>query len=644
MTYPVSLEMRESLAQHIVLGKMVAQHSYWDAERANIYTLNIIEVTAWLKGYQAQAEIGVITLGGTLENEAQISHPSLELLPWNEYVLFLKGNEQVVDNRAIRETRPNLIQALPCAAAQGALTKQSGRFHDLHHLAPAKEAGLLAKIEFLTSETALTPTGKKFQPRSGDTFPLSDWAQASTSKTAAITSFAPNPTNSGTIAPADFITINGSAFGAAAGTVFYTNANDGGATFTSSGVATDNLAWSATQIRNKPASNGGTGPININGTQTSAGNLTINYSHIDINSSFSSFAQTTRQRYNLADVNGTGSYQMLANAAFSANAPAVSAFTRATETWRCATGFTVNIGVPLSVAVTVANDNENTLLFDATLPNGVLGRATSRFLASANGACNQTNTVWWLNELDIQFKPNPPSAGTTWNFGPGGSAALQFDFESVALHELGHAHGLGHVISPGAVMHFAIANGIDIRGLSPNDIAGGLNKMAYSTGPYCFTPAAINAPITANMVGCILLPTNDLSLQGSKQSAANLLQWAQDQQQSPTGFYLERSTDGKHFKHLTFIPGQAPGNTETIYSHLDRELPSADQIYYRLRQHDQDGTQHLSNVVAIQSTSTETVQVYPNPVQQHLQLRGKTSLNGPATLQFINVNGQNLKT
>jgi hypothetical protein len=114
-------------------------------------------------------------------------------------------------------------------------------------------------------------------------------------------------------------------------------------------------------------------------------------------------------------------------------------------------------------------------------------------VGSSTETCNEENTVWYLKEIDMQFKN--PSAVFSWQFGPGAPSTSQYDFQSVALHELGHAHGLAHTIAAEKVMHFSLAKGTSIRTLSWEEIAGGLAKMAYSTTETCFNSAGSGTPI-----------------------------------------------------------------------------------------------------------------------------------------------------
>jgi hypothetical protein len=127
----------------------------------------------------------------------------------------------------------------------------------------------------------------------------------------------------------------------------------------------------------------------------------------------------------------------------------------------------------------VAFDNINIVRFDvgAELPAGVLGRTSSYW----NGCAQGSDVNWFVAELDIVYND-----GINWNFGPGAPTGGQIDFESVSVHELGHAHQLGHVIDNSKIMFWSAGPGSANRILSQEDIDGASDVQTRSTGnPVC---------------------------------------------------------------------------------------------------------------------------------------------------------------
>jgi hypothetical protein len=633
MSYPVPLEQRINQSAYIVQGKVVEQHCYIDPVTGFVNTLNKFRVAAWLKNYSPAEDVYIITLGGVYGNKAMIVTPSLQLDMQHEYLLMLEADNNKLDDKNFRKQHPQALQLLTYADAQGSLTNENNYYHDLYYRTPKTEANLFTEISNLTNQVAVKPSGERFVPRDVIIHPDNGIA--------AISSFSPDPTNAGTVAAADQLTISGSGFGAGAGTVFYTNADDGGATFTASGIATDNVSWADGSIVNKPARAAGTGPINVNGAMTSATSLTITYSHLNINSSFSGFGSTTRQRYFLVNKNGLGGYTFTYNTAFAANTPAKNSFERGLLTWRCNTfvnfwrDYTTTSGL-----TTAAQDGVNLVVFDASLPVGVLGRATSYFFGSSTGLCNLSNTVWWADELDMQFAPDPPVAGFTWQYGPALPTSSQYDFESVALHELGHHHGLGHVIDGADVMNYALFNGATSRLLNSNNIGAGNAKMTYSTAALCFTPATVVGPMTALTSGTCTLPFTLTEFRGERRNiTTNYLVWTTEKEINTQGYYLERSADAVNFNILTFINGSGNSDLPKQYEYLDTKagpLP----WYYRLRQLDFNGQQKNSKTIFVGGDDRNTSKVWANEPGTKITVFIKLIPNSNAVLRILNSTGQ----
>ena len=536
MMKPILLTQRVSMSHMVIEGKVIDQKSFWDPLHQNIYTSNLIEVYKTFKNTPAPY-IEVITEGGIVGNNKEVVEPSLQLV-LNDIGVFTI-NSNVLPSQFGK-------QVYECyASAQGFIKYNV--------------AEDIATETFKTYASLSTTLYNEIQLATGSTFTVIKPYNAfyiptslSVAAPAALTSFSPTTITAGTFS---VLTINGSGFGAVQGTSFveFKNADDGGATYVKP-HASAYVSWSATQILVKvPSTNStsnasaGTGLIRVDvgGVKsTSATNLTIQYNHLNV---YSSVAPATI--YNTRHINKQlGGYNWQMFTTFNSNVLAKASFLRAFQTWRCGTyvKWTSTTTTTVNVA---ANDGINIIRFDigTELPAGVLGRCTNRF----SGCGVNPTQSWFVDELDIVFDD-----ATTWNFGPAAPTLAQYDFESVAVHELGHGHELGHVINTLEIMNYSIANGQSKRVLSVNDLAGGNAVMARNaSGTVC--GLTMMAPLTGS--NCVLgSPVANFSVSATTQCIGQSIALTDGSTDTPTSWIWN-------------MPGGTPStsstqNTSVVYS------------------------------------------------------------------------------
>jgi len=624
MSYPVSFTERVNNAQSLLLGNVIIQHCYKDA-KGNIYTLNKVAVDAWIKNQTTSDEVYVITLGGIIGNQAQISFPAVQLKKGDRYFFALENNNTSVDDKTIRSQWPGIIQSMPYADAQGAWLYQYGKYHDVFTEGALTEAELLQRITAIAGHVAKKPNGASYIPVSYNGKPEG---------TADVTAIAPNPTDAGTVDPTDYLTITGTGFGSSPGTVSFANADNGGSTQVTPPNTSDYISWTdntiVVKVPSGNSSNAGSGFVTVNGIFSSPSSLTVRYNHISINSNFSGFPSATRQRYYLRNLDGQGGYTFTYNTGFASNTAAVASFERGLNTWTCNTQ--INWRTSGTTFSAYADDDENVVLFDASLPSGVLARATSRFLAGATGVCNLDNTVWWLKEIDVQARPD--GSGVTWQFGPALATGAQYDFETVLLHELGHAHGLGHRIAFGQLMNYAVSNATNIRTPAAQEIQGGLDKMAYSIVPTCFNPTNSGTQMIAKSCP---FPVKLVSFTGELKKYGTALNWKTITEINTDRFEVQRSLNNSNeFVAIGNVKAKGNSVTETAYQFIDAGVQKGTN-YYRLKIMDKDGHYEYSSVVAVKVADVvTTLTVYPNPVRNELNIVSATK----ASVNIVDASGK----
>ncbi len=509
----IPLQEQVEQSSLIVEGKVIAKKSFWDDNHHNIYTSNIVEVYKVFKGDQPKT-IEVITLGGTLGNKALIVSPSLKLRKGDIGIFTLYDNNIPVELEAKSSNKKyrtySSLQGfyrynLYDNVAANPLSKKKGIANSFYNEIMNYTKSNYIEIASFTTDIKKTTTSKVFLPPSAITF-------------------APTTATAGT---KTVLTISGLGFGGTKGKVGFSNADDGGATFVDA-LDSQVLTWSDTQITVEIPSSAGTGTIRVTHddmtTGVSATTLTISYAQLNVpldpddetgqmppglNGPLGLYAYQTRH----VNDNASGGYTWELQTDFFNDSEfpgAKAAFETALDKWRCETKVNWTISNSATTTDIVASDGVSVVKFDNNavpsddLPDGVLGRCSSWYSACGIFG-NASSWNWHVTELDIVFDDEE-----TWFFGAG-LPNTGFDFESVALHELGHGHQLGHVIDPiidgdnlDDVMHFNLAPFEQQRVFSSGNISAANDVHNRST-----TVVACGQPVMTDSSICNLSVEED---------------------------------------------------------------------------------------------------------------------------------------
>lgn len=622
----LDLDQRINRSDLIVEGKVTSQNSFWNTDHTMIYTSNQIEVFKVFKGMVSSEVIDIITEGGIVGLK-MINTNSLLSLSTGETGLFFC--ESVKHAKKLPAVSNGAARYEPFGSKQGFIKydlqrqEASDPFHKYHDVQNELYKHISPSLKYTEK--------KAFSISSSN----SSFSTLAAPAPLALTSFSPTTITAGT---GSVLTITGSGFGATQGTgvVQFRNANNGGSSYISP-LATQYLSWSDTEIQVEVPTAAGTGDIRVvqGVTYTSAGSLTVDFAHL--NATFNPGSGVTAYQTRHVNRSGINGYIWQMNTGFDAHAAAKASFLRAFDTWRYGTGINWTLGATTTINAPDLSDGVNVICFDndAPLTAGVLGVCYS----TSSGCYEASGIEWFVDELDIIFDEGS-NIGGAWEYGPAAPAFSEYDFETVAVHELGHGHQLGHVISPGAIMHYAISNGSANRALGTNDLAGGNYVQSKSeASDVCGLPAMTSC------AGCIILPMSVAALKAYQKEMGIQVEWSVTSEKDIHYYEIEESIDGTSF---TTAGNLLPKNNYGVgasYQWFDRQVTS-DVNFYRIKSVSVSGKITYSDIIQVKlAKSKPTCMVYPNPLKgQPLTVEMGNMEEGIYILNLYNVTGQQVFT
>lgn len=451
MQTPLSLGDRIENSDAVIEGRIIGKECFYDASGGKIFTKNYLEPSRVFKGTFNNNIRTIITEGGSIGDKVELVYPELELEIQNEGLFFLIEGERGL---------------IPYGANQGFVKFNSGKGEDLFNVYEDLKKELFPEIITSTGE------GKLF-------FKLSSIdATAITERAVPIISIlSPLELRGGR---QEVLTILGSGFGneRLGGFVSFKNADDGGLKFIDVKASEYYVSWKDSEIKIKvPSSKGlaaGSGKVKVtlndSSNITSVSSIVIQYSRAELIYNNEIIAP------DLVSINNEGGYTFRLNEDLYNNAGAKRVIEKIFNKWRCETGINFLIGFPTTIDFSndQAGDDVNLIMFDEknSLAAGVLAKTNIFFSRCLDRGKNQL----FASEMDITFRKN-----LNWNFSDSIPTGFQYDFESVVLHEVGHALLLKHIIDPDKVMHFSLSPGDTERILSQTSEVPGAKDVLNSS-------------------------------------------------------------------------------------------------------------------------------------------------------------------
>jgi hypothetical protein len=316
-----------------------------------------------------------------------------------------------------------------------------------------------------------------------------------------------NPINAGTNAKSDppissipynssILTITGTGFGnndKANEFIIVTDANQGAQLVLDT---SDILSWSENQIvikmpsysfTTKDSLTPGSGQfylINPCGKSSAYNSLQINYNILNPATS-----GQIKLRPNIVMVNNSESLNFRCDSASMANYPKAKAcIKKAIKEWNCYTGVNWKLGPDTTLAKT-KQDKISNIYFTDTFPYNNILMATKPWYLT-NTDYDAIDSITFTDEADISINNS-----INWSYDTTGTFTDSVYFYDVILHELGHAHGLGHINDTKSLMYWnesAWVQRVNITSGStypgPASLLGGLDMVSTSVA---HTPASL---------------------------------------------------------------------------------------------------------------------------------------------------------
>lgn len=146
---------------------------------------------------------------------------------------------------------------------------------------------------------------------------------------------------------------------------------------------------------------------------------------------------------------------------------------------------------------------------------------------------------------------------------------------------------------------------------------------------------------TLLVASCGPTPVELSAFNGKYDNGTATLNWTTSQEINNNHFDLFRSFDGKDFSKIATVQGSGTSYTAKNYKYEDKVPAGGNEVYYKLKQVDQDGKFTFSKVIKLSTTNAfGSMRVYPNPVHNNFTASFTAPQGGKANLVITSTMGQ----
>ena len=289
-------------------------------------------------------------------------------------------------------------------------------------------------------------------------------------------------------------------------------------------------------------------------------------------------------------------------------------------------------------------DNANTAAVDVAPTNISTGLPAGYVSSISVDPDNSANVLISYSNYNINRLWYTTNSGTSWTNvegnmaganAPSVRAVKMFTISSVPHYFIGTSTGVYFTIAlNGASTTWTqeavssignvVVTGLDYRASDKMLVVATHGRGVFQT--------AIDAP----------LPVELTAFGGMYINGKVDLYWKTATEKNNYGFEIQRADGSKNWKKIAFVAGAGNSNAPKDYNYSDFN-PSTSEVFYRLKQIDNDGTFEYSSEIKVNleiPTEYALEQNYPNPFNPSTKISFSVPTAGNVTITLYDINGQ----